>query len=226
MEEFYNDYELNQKANRIIVMIEKIMAPIVAGGMMMSFNENGLRVAKDLLDNCLPDLIYIKNRINAKDESYITISDTLAVTAAAIIKMPVSSISIMANTNNFHSDKTLARQMKLEIAEATRLMSIISNFDLSARARQKINENLGMLNEAEKRVNPKSNSCYIASCIYGSYNEKEVLILRSFRDNNLNKSLFGRLFISIYYFISPNILKFAGNSNTFNKFMRFFLIIL
>jgi tetratricopeptide (TPR) repeat protein len=52
---------------------------------------------------------------------------------------------------------------------------------------------------------PPETSCYIATAVYGSYEAPEVLILRRFRDNFLAPSAIGRLFIKVYYFISPPI---------------------
>ena len=54
--------------------------------------------------------------------------------------------------------------------------------------------------------------CYIATCVYGSYNCPEVWTLRRFRDYYLYKHFFGKLFIKIYYKISPVIVKLFGNS--------------
>ena len=59
--------------------------------------------------------------------------------------------------------------------------------------------------------------CYVATCIYGSYNAKEVWVLRRFRDEYLKKSLLGRAFIKTYYFISPKIIKLFGENKLFRK---------
>lgn len=50
-------------------------------------------------------------------------------------------------------------------------------------------------------------SCYIATAIYGSYDSPEVVILRRFRDNTLYKYSLGRLFIKVYYLLSPPMIK-------------------
>lgn len=47
---------------------------------------------------------------------------------------------------------------------------------------------------ATQSANQKE-GCYIATCVYGSYDAPEVLVLRDFRDNELSKNIFGRLFI-------------------------------
>ena len=74
---------------------------------------------------------------------------------------------------------------------------------------------------------PASNSstssgegCYIATCVYGSYDAPEVLTLRRFRDEILKKHMLGRAFIRCYYAISPHLVKCFGESEWFHRFWR------
>lgn len=62
--------------------------------------------------------------------------------------------------------------------------------------------------------------CYIATCVYGSYNCPQVWTLRRYRDYYLAPKLSGRLFIYIYYAISPTIVRLFGNSNWFKKLWK------
>lgn len=64
-------------------------------------------------------------------------------------------------------------------------------------------------------INTIKGGCYIASCVYGSYNTKEVWTLRRYRDYKLSKNLLGRLFIKIYYLISPLMLRMFSNQKWF-----------
>jgi len=68
-----------------------------------------------------------------------------------------------------------------------------------------------------------SEGCYIATCVYGSYDCPEVLVLRNFRDTVLKKSLPGRAFIQVYYAISPKLVRWFGKTGWFCKFWRGFL---
>ena len=76
-------------------------------------------------------------------------------------------------------------------------------------------------------TSPASNSstsngegCYIATCVYGSYDAPEVLTLRRFRDEILKKHRLGRAFIRCYYAISPHLVKCFGKSEWFHRFWR------
>jgi hypothetical protein len=66
----------------------------------------------------------------------------------------------------------------------------------------------------------KSNSkqgCYIATFVYGDYENENVIILREFRDNVISKSILGKLFIKFYYRTSPILIKIFKNNAAFKN---------
>ena len=63
----------------------------------------------------------------------------------------------------------------------------------------------------------KSQGCYVATAVYGSYDCPEVWTLRRFRDYTLDKTWYGRLFIKVYYAISPIFVKHFGSSTMFKS---------
>lgn len=65
-----------------------------------------------------------------------------------------------------------------------------------------------------------SGGCYVATCVYGSYDCPQVWTLRRFRDNTLGSTWYGRLFIRTYYAISPTLVKWFGNTNWFKKLWK------
>ena len=81
---------------------------------------------------------------------------------------------------------------------------------------------------SEKPVGTPSDSvtksgCYIATCVYESYDCPEVWSLRRYRDNYLSRRVSGRLFIKIYYFISPTLVKLFGHTKWFKKIFKKYL---
>ena len=66
----------------------------------------------------------------------------------------------------------------------------------------------------------KKDGCYVATCVYGSYDSPEVWTLRYFRDETLDKSWYGKLFIRVYYKISPHVVKLFGEKKWFNRLWR------
>ena len=65
-----------------------------------------------------------------------------------------------------------------------------------------------------------SGGCYIATAVYGSYDCPEVWVLRRFRDHSLARSVQGRLFIRLYYTVSPVFVRFFGNTAWFRRFWK------
>ena len=73
-------------------------------------------------------------------------------------------------------------------------------------------------NEIEKETS--HSGCYVATCVYGSYDCPEVWTLRRYRDNTLGTTWCGRLFVRTYYAISPTLVKWFGKTKWFKKLWR------
>ncbi len=91
-------------------------------------------------------------------------------------------------------------------------------FDLYCRDKdliERINEKIIKINPEFEKVS--TSACYVATCVYGSYDCPEVWVLRRFRDNFLDKYLLGRIFIRTYYAISPKIVRILGKTKGFKS---------
>lgn len=71
-----------------------------------------------------------------------------------------------------------------------------------------------------QKSNDKSGGCYVATCVYGSYDCPPVWTLRRFRDNKLSQNIYGRMFIRVYYAVSPKIVKMFGEYGWFHKMWK------
>lgn len=69
------------------------------------------------------------------------------------------------------------------------------------------------LNRFMKVVNP---SCYLATYVYGPHSD-EVAALRAFRDTVLLPNPFLRVLVAAYYWISPKLIRWLGDSLLFRK---------
>lgn len=65
-----------------------------------------------------------------------------------------------------------------------------------------------------------SGGCYVATCVYGSYDCPPVWTLRRFRDDILAHNVFGRLFIRFYYATSPTAVRLFGKQKWFHKLFK------
>ncbi|SDZ24012.1 hypothetical protein SAMN05660462_02335 [Proteiniborus ethanoligenes] len=66
-------------------------------------------------------------------------------------------------------------------------------------------------------------ACYIATKVYGSYDAPEVLTLRCFRDEVLSNHGVGRMFIKLYYLLSPQISKRLNKDSKISTLIRMIL---
>lgn len=69
----------------------------------------------------------------------------------------------------------------------------------------------------------KESACYVATCVYGSYDCPQVWALRRYRDFYLDQRWWGRLFIKTYYSISPKITKLFGKTKLFQIINKYIL---
>lgn len=91
--------------------------------------------------------------------------------------------------------------------------------------KESIEKEVRIYSEKIKRVDskyetPTVTGCYIATCIYGSYDCPQVWTLRRFRDNTLAETMLGRAFIRTYYAISPTLVRWFGDTSWFKKMWK------
>lgn len=72
-----------------------------------------------------------------------------------------------------------------------------------------------------QQINMKQDGgCYVATCVYGSYDCPEVWTLRRYRDNTLASHWYGRAFIKTYYAVSPAIVRWFGDTKWFKRMWK------
>ena len=79
-------------------------------------------------------------------------------------------------------------------------------------------ENLKLL--ADYRAGKHKSRCFIATAAYGSPFHQEINVLRNWRDQSLAISYSGKLFIDIYYRLSPTIAKIIIRSEVLKSIIR------
>ena len=68
--------------------------------------------------------------------------------------------------------------------------------------------------------NEKQRGCYVATCVYGSYDCPQVWVLRRYRDEVLASHFWGRCFIKLYYAVSPTLVRWFGEIRFFRRICK------
>ena len=76
-----------------------------------------------------------------------------------------------------------------------------------------------------KQSTDKKSGCFIATAVYGSAEALEVNLFKRYRDEFLQSHLLGRIFIKIYYLISPYLSKLIANSSFLREFTRRYILL-
>lgn len=72
----------------------------------------------------------------------------------------------------------------------------------------------------QERNSSKSGGCYVATCVYGSYDCPEVWTLRRYRDDVLATTWSGKSFIKLYYAVSPMLVEWFGDTRWFQTICK------
>lgn len=77
--------------------------------------------------------------------------------------------------------------------------------------------------DKKQEIGGKKQGCYVATCVYGSYDCPQVWTLRRYRDISLASSFLGRAFIKLYYAVSPTLVRLFGRAEWFRSLWKPFL---
>lgn len=81
-------------------------------------------------------------------------------------------------------------------------------------------DNQELMRITEKNISARNGGCYVATCVYGSYDCPQVWTLRRYRDNMLAATWYGRAFIKAYYAVSPTLVEWFGHTKWFKRMWK------
>ena len=141
--------------------------------------------------------------------------EILRYISAAIAKM--YTVTYVYNPNFYGESKAGSNQWQLALFNSVKIA-----FTTELNQIKAVHPDLPYIDEliANNIVQQSSGGCYVATCVYGSYDCPEVWTLRRYRDFSLAKTWHGRAFIRTYYTISPTLVKWFGNTTWFKKMWR------
>lgn len=202
VEKYYNLVEQNSKNNMEAVFFSSF------GKAMLSLTDSEYfkreQKFKVLINSMSVISDYFEETSENKEEVLRRINN-------AIIKM--FSQQFVVNQTSYG---TGSRSWQLQLFNATKNAFITELNQISEKHNDAYIQEL----KNSTQNNAKGGGCYVATCVYGSYDCPQVWTLRRYRDYTLAETWYGRAFIHTYYAISPTIVKIFGNTSWFKKMWK------
>jgi len=208
-----NSTLLNNKINRLMEDL----------GSSMSKGEFTNTLIPSKLIELLNECVVILEKIPSDSEEY-------KFNVNIVVKM----IGYSANSGIRNTGNSLALNIKLaglkygeSLADEYRyLLNKINSIKIPEEVKLSLQNdfplfyNVGNSQSNANSTTSNNSGCYIATMAYGDYNHPQVIVLRQFRDNILEQYILGRLFIKLYYYYSPKIVKRVQNKQVINDVTR------
>ena len=129
--------------------------------------------------------------------------DSARTQELTVVAMAFWDLLRIYDTGAEYTERQALAAMKL--AQFLRFTPIYPEIMKKAEAFQKTARNPAVIKTLLKMASENKGKCFIATSAFGSDTAPEVLILQSFRDRVLFPSPAGRLFVDVYYQVSPPI---------------------
>lgn len=214
---------VTQKANQFVTGLkewDKLAQPLQVnmqyhGGEdeeSSSFVHNIRNRVIDIVNDTQEVIVRLLNSLNQSNSYNAYITRYQVMQLPNKLKHSITIIDVMLTIINglisvFSELDVAAEQLKKDKSDLEGLRSTLSNLN-------------NQIETAQSSVNRSSGGCYVATCVYGSYDCPEVWTLRRYRDYNLANTWYGRAFIRLYYAISPTIVKWFGKTKWFKKMWK------
>jgi hypothetical protein len=185
--------------------------------------------AKIYFNTSIPLLNNIKTKLGEASDLYLTLSTRVCSDVQSMCITEINDLQDRVTSGQDVSRRVALVLLKTAVDDAWVLSRKIGVLDLKDDFRTRYNKNheslRGLKNTIDNINKPSggSSGCYIATMVYGDYDHPQVMVLREFRDKVLSKNTFGRLFIKIYYRISPSLVQLLRNNSKANQCIKIIL---
>ncbi len=143
----------------------------------------------------------------------------------AFVNMGDVSIEPMLNILNNKKRVDFSAIVVLGRLKCEKAIPIIAEYGKKLSYKEEAIKALKQINTNESKALAKEleTKCFIATATYGSPYCNEVQVLREYRNRVLLQSSVGKLFVDIYYFVSPTLATIISKNNWLKRFSKLIL---
>ena len=198
----FENQKLNELAGDIIKKAEELHTSFQDQAELPYLMESGSYLGNKFFNETYPSFLEIKKAVGMLDERMQYLSELIAVTSITLARFNCQHANILASTSDYKKQpQPVLLHLRISVEEAINLIEKVRPLEMSQRARELLNETSNMSLLAQKRV--LSRGCYIATCVYQNINAPEVLLLRKYRDEVIEKKHIGKsLHKNVLFYIS------------------------
>ena len=231
LQTWINNAPEREKQRRIAVHYTNLMDAI-----QLSYSKpKNISTANYLVTQAKPTLAAIKYILGNKDDLYLKLSTQVALQANNCVIEEVNKAQENFQYNMIIDRNGTLLRVRNTMEQAWKVTQLIGALDMDPDfIRKTFNPNKETLKNICSQVGvstysasfssssstKSSGACYIATMAYGDYDHPQVILLRQFRDNTLEKSAFGKWFIKNYYYYSPQLVEKLKEKKTVNIIIR------
>lgn len=187
---------------------------------------------KASIDICNRKLTALKNNTAISNFSFIDISSTVVRNGIDISEKIWNFIFDQCFINQLDFFKKAPKDVAISAALSwvesiiDNIITPLENFEMNIYTREQYSIKRQYYLEIKNNFNgqitkkEENKNCYIATMVYGNPNNVNVIILRHYRDNYLNKHFLGRTFVNIYYKISPSMVRHLKHNYIVRNLIR------
>ncbi|MDR6561269.1 MULTISPECIES: CFI-box-CTERM domain-containing protein [unclassified Arcicella] len=229
LQEWIDDKPERDKQGRILVDLGKLKNLIDE----YEARDETIANAKQLLASARQYLNNLKNILGSTDELYLGFSSRIASDAQGMCVSEINKLQEkFSNTYDDAIKVAAILLLKERVNEAWDITTTIGSMDMRQDFRTRYIQNRTSLSNLKAQFEAlniaretssggsSGSGCYIATMAYGYYDHPQVIILRQFRDEVLDKSAFGKWFIKTYYNYSPKLVEKLRNKKVVNSIIR------
>lgn len=194
-----------------------------------------LEELKESIDRCRVKLSKVKLTLSHQSDLYLKLSSLIVINSIEISDRIINTIlqTLLISPSDkllrFDNIQRMVGALSWVDSVLQNTINPIADYDMDTQTRERYLLKADFYNELKKTLESKTSNnnsqsnCYVATMIYGNKNHLNVVLLRDYRDQILAKTTYGKIFIKLYYAISPLLVRKTKRNGFAYQLLKFFV---